>query len=137
MTGNEDISIIDEIIGTIYGLEKEKDSLYNNKINTNNKEEKLSEEFNSENNINSEEEDLCSDNIIDNSEDILNIEQELKYVKENLELNNDDGVYRNIIEEDLNNWSSEDIEEDSSMNILKKDILNKENDNVLNKEKKV
>ena len=76
MNGKENISIIDEIIGTIYELEKDEDSGINKIINSYNKEEKLNDEINIENNINSEEEDLSSDNIIDNNEDLLNIEQE-------------------------------------------------------------
>lgn len=75
MTGKENISIIDEIIGTIYELEKDEDSGNNKIIDSYNKEEKLNIEFDSENNINSEEEDLSSVNIIDNNEDLLNIEQ--------------------------------------------------------------
>ena len=58
MTGKENISIIDQIIGTIYELEKDEDSGNNKIINSYNKEEKINDEFNCENNINSEEEDL-------------------------------------------------------------------------------
>lgn len=81
MTGNETISIIDEIISTIYELEKDGDLInYHNIKNIKKEELESNEEINSDNN-NSVEEEISKDYNIETARSILNIDGELNYIK--------------------------------------------------------
>jgi len=81
MTGNETISIIDEIISTIYELEKDGDLInYHNIKNIKKEELESIEEINSDNN-NSVEEEISKDYNIETARSILNIDGELNYIK--------------------------------------------------------
>ena len=79
MTGNETISIIDEIIGTIYELEKDGDLINYHNI----KKEELEsiEEINSDNN-NSVEKEISKDYNNEKTGSILNIDEELNNIYE-------------------------------------------------------
>ena len=82
MTGNETISIIDEIIGTIYELEKDGDLInYHNIKNIKKEELESIEEINSDNNI-SVEEEISKDYNNEKTGSILNIDEELNNIYE-------------------------------------------------------